>query len=149
MGFGNKIAEMRLKQNMSQEELASRLFVSRDLVSKWENNKRCPDREMMRRLSDVLSVDINFFESYEESLIRELSKCIPKENDISPEKFLILLNSFLEMLPERERNIFIRRYYFMETPEQIAEKYIMRTANVRLILSRIKTRLSKYIKERR
>ena len=85
MEFGTRIAELRLKQNISQEELASRLFVSKDLVSKWENNKRCPNFEMIERLCDIFFVEKEYFETQEEALIRELEKCLPKANNITPE----------------------------------------------------------------
>ena len=40
MTIGEKIAELRTDGGMSQQTLADMLFVSRDLVSKWENDTR-------------------------------------------------------------------------------------------------------------
>ncbi|MBQ1847593.1 MAG: helix-turn-helix transcriptional regulator, partial [Clostridia bacterium] len=43
MDIGKSIAKLRLSRGITQEELANRLFVSRDLVSKWETGARRPD----------------------------------------------------------------------------------------------------------
>lgn len=146
MEFGTKIARLRTEHDMSQEELADQLFVSRDLVSKWENNKRRPDRMMIQQICEIFSVKENYFESIGETLARELSRCIPKGDVISTEEFPKILNEFLLTLPDRERNIFVRRYYFMETPAQIGEKYVINKANVRVILSRTRKKFTTYLK---
>ena len=41
--IGKNISRLRNKLNMSQEDLSNRLFVSKDLVSKWETGARRPD----------------------------------------------------------------------------------------------------------
>ncbi|MBR3020241.1 MAG: helix-turn-helix transcriptional regulator [Clostridia bacterium] len=43
MDFGKKIADARMAANMTQQELAEKLFVSRELISKWENGLRRPN----------------------------------------------------------------------------------------------------------
>ena len=149
MEFGNKIASLRAEHNMSQEELAGRLFVSRELISKWEMNKRRPDRKCVMKLSQIFSVDASYFESEFDALTRELSKCMPKGTEISQEEFSMLLNTFLEELSEKDRNIFVRRYYFLETPAQIAGEYVMSTVNVRVVLSRTRSKFSNFLKERK
>ena len=39
------------------------------------------------------------------------------------EQLPALLNAFLETLSTRDRSVFIRRYYFMETPAEIGERF--------------------------
>lgn len=148
MNVGNRIAKLRNDKNISQEELASLLFVSRDLISKWENGKRRPDHEMLKKICEVFSVETDYFESEQEAMIRELSKCIPKEISISEEKYLQLINEFLWTLPERERNVFIRRYYYLETSAQIGDRYIFSPAHVRMLLSRARRKFSQFLKEK-
>ena len=41
--LGSRIAELRRKKNMTQEELAAELGVTPQAVSKWENDLSCPD----------------------------------------------------------------------------------------------------------
>ena len=53
----------------------------------------------------------------------------------------------MQGLPERERSIFLRRYFYLEKPEQIAKAYLLKKANVRLILSRTRQKLREYLQK--
>ena len=55
------------------------------------------------------------------------------------------LNRFLGGLKEKDRNIFIRRYFYMESGKQIAEKYGISETNVNVSLSRTRTRLKEHL----
>ncbi len=57
------------------------------------------------------------------------------------------LNRFLRELPERDADIFIRRYFYVESTEMIAKRYFMRESNVRLILSRTRKKLKEFLKK--
>ena len=57
MDYGKNLARLRINANMSQEELASHLFVSRDLVSKWENNKRRPGYDALQKMASLFCVE--------------------------------------------------------------------------------------------
>ena len=61
MEYGRKIAELRGRDQMTQEELANLMYVSRDLVSKWETNKRRPNHQMLLKLCGIFQVDIRYF----------------------------------------------------------------------------------------
>ncbi len=145
MEYGRKIAELREQHQMTQQELADFLFVSRELVSKWENNTRRPDYETLKRLSELFSVETAFFASATESLISELDTCVPREFQSSAEQLPALLNAFLETLSSRDRAIFIRRYYFIETPAEIGKRFQLNEVYVRVILSRARNKLRKYL----
>ncbi len=68
MMIGNKIAEARKKINISQAELAQRLFISSQAVGKWERGESMPDIITFNRLSEILNVDLNYFsESFRSS----------------------------------------------------------------------------------
>ena len=60
MSVGERISELRKEQNLSQGELASLMDVSRQAVSKWENDQTSPDAMNLIRLADVLDTDIEF-----------------------------------------------------------------------------------------
>ena len=60
MSVGERISELRKLQNMSQGQLADALNVSRQAVSKWENDLACPDSLKMIRLAEVLDTDIEY-----------------------------------------------------------------------------------------
>lgn len=53
MDIGNKIKEYRKMLNMSQDELALKVFVSRQTVSNWETNKSYPDIKSLSLLSNI------------------------------------------------------------------------------------------------
>jgi len=59
--IGNKIAEARKKVNISQAQLAQRLFISSQAVGKWERGESMPDIITFNRLAEVLGVDLNYF----------------------------------------------------------------------------------------
>ena len=53
------IAALRARKGLSQEQLAGRLFVTRQAVSRWENGETVPNTETLKGLSRVLDVSIN------------------------------------------------------------------------------------------
>ncbi len=59
--IGNKIAEARKKINISQSQLAERLFISSQAVGKWERGESMPDIITFNRLAEILEVDLNYF----------------------------------------------------------------------------------------
>lgn len=59
MEIGKIIKDYRTKKNMTQEELANILFVSRQLISKWENNKSYPDLNQLIQLSDYFDLSLD------------------------------------------------------------------------------------------
>ena len=57
------------------------------------------------------------------------------------------VNGFLATLSVRDRAVFIRRYYRLEEPFEIGEKYGIKEDYVRTILMRVRKKLKKYLKE--
>lgn len=57
--IGNKIKEIRRKQNLTQREFAQKFGVTYQAVSKWENNKNIPDIMILRKICDTYQLDIN------------------------------------------------------------------------------------------
>ena len=51
--------DLRVKQGLSQDELAEKLFVTRQAVSRWENGETTPNVETLKRLSLLFDVSIN------------------------------------------------------------------------------------------
>lgn len=59
--YGEKIKTKRRELNLSQEDLANKLFVTRQAISKWENDKATPTMTNLRELSEVFGVDMAYF----------------------------------------------------------------------------------------
>ncbi len=61
MDVGIRIKKYREKQNISQDELAEKIFVSRQTISNWENSKSYPDIKSLLLLSDIFKVSLDDF----------------------------------------------------------------------------------------
>ena len=59
MEFNNKLYELRKQKGFSQEELANRLNVSRQTVSKWEVGDSTPDMEKLIAISDLFGISLD------------------------------------------------------------------------------------------
>lgn len=59
METGNILYELRTKNGLSQDELAQKLFVTRQAVSRWENGETVPNTETLKLLSKLFDVSIN------------------------------------------------------------------------------------------
>lgn len=57
--LGIRISELRRAQGMTQEQLASRLGISYQAVSKWENGASCPDIMMLPQLAEIFGISID------------------------------------------------------------------------------------------
>ena len=57
--IGKNICNLREQNKLTQEELAAKLFVTRQTVSNYEHGKTRPDMNMIMRIADVLNVDAN------------------------------------------------------------------------------------------
>ncbi len=86
--LGEKISEYRKNLGMTQENLAEKLGVSAQAVSKWENNVSCPDINMLPALANIFGITVD-------ELLQEENKqdayIVPKEErkDINKMMFKI------------------------------------------------------------
>lgn len=60
MTFGERLREARKSAGLTQEQLAQRLLVSRQAITKWESDKGLPDIENLKQLSALLGVSIDY-----------------------------------------------------------------------------------------
>ena len=146
MQTGEKIAALRAAAGLTQEQLAGRLFVSQQLVSAWEKGLRRPDRETSRRLALILSCDEAALLP-DDGLLDELSGCIPEGFDAQGKELTELLNGFLASLGDKERTVFVMRYYRTAAPKEIAAEINKRDNYVRAVLSRTRKKLFDYLSE--
>lgn len=59
MSIGKRIKELRLKLNISQEELADKAYTTRQTISNWENDKTYPDINSLKLLSNIFDVSLD------------------------------------------------------------------------------------------
>lgn len=67
MSIGERIEDLRKKANLSQGELAKRMDVSRQAVSKWENDQSSPDTLKLIQLADALNTDVEYLATGKET----------------------------------------------------------------------------------
>ena len=60
MSIGDRISELRNEKNLSQNQLAKLMEVSRQAVSKWETGQSVPDSLNLIKLADILETDIEY-----------------------------------------------------------------------------------------
>lgn len=60
MTFGQRLYELRKNKNISQEEFAELLDVSRQSISKWENDKAYPEMTRLLFMSDYFNVSLDY-----------------------------------------------------------------------------------------
>ncbi len=60
MNIGERIMALRKEKNISQTELAKRLNVSRQAVSKWEQGISSPDTERLIQLAEILGTEVEY-----------------------------------------------------------------------------------------
>ena len=146
MKTGQAIAALRMQANMTQEQLAARLFVSRDLVSKWETGKSPPDYQMILKMAELFSVRVDALFDKDQVLTKELASCVPFGYTVDADDLKAAVNAFLSGLSVRDRAVFVRRYYFFEDAAEIGAAYGISDGYVRTILMRTRKKLKKYMK---
>jgi transcriptional regulator with XRE-family HTH domain len=70
MSFGENVKKIREENHYTQQQLADKLYVSRQTVCRWENGSRCPDLIMAKKLAMELGVGLDeliFDEDVEEA----------------------------------------------------------------------------------
>lgn len=75
--IGDKIAKARKRINISQAQLAQRLFISSQAVGKWERGESMPDITTFNSLAEILGVDLNYFSENFQSEVTEAAPAEP------------------------------------------------------------------------
>lgn len=81
----------------------------------------------------------------------ELEECVAANSDVETEVFSEemkrCIGSFLRGLPEQKRDVFLRRYFYVEPTAAIAKRYGLKESNVLMILSRTRKELKNYLEK--
>lgn len=73
MDIGNIIKEKRTENNLTQEDLAQKFFVTRQLISKWENGKSYPDLKQVVQLSELFGISLERLMKEDTEMVEELN----------------------------------------------------------------------------
>lgn len=115
MTFGERLYELRNKNNLSQEDLAEVLDVSRQSISKWENDKAYPEMTRLLFMSDYFNVSLDYLmrgikkENNEEKVTADDAD--KNSNDKYKTKNILLVwNNFLSNLSPNQKTLFMLLY---------------------------------------
>lgn len=81
--LGDKIYDLRMSNKLSQDELADKIKVSRQTISKWEANAYQPKANMLMRLCDAFNVDSTYF------MPKRVAKAETKDKSENPESEVV------------------------------------------------------------
>lgn len=88
LDFGGKIKTLRLSKSMTQEQLAQRLRVSPQAVSKWENGVTLPDIQLLPELSILLGASIDaLFSITDDKRMERIDNMLWDQRFLSREEF--------------------------------------------------------------
>ena len=95
MDLGKKIMTMRNEKNLSQEQLAEKLNVTRQTISNWENGKFYPDIDSLVNLSKFFNVSIDVLLSYDDKVLDYLKDSTDIVKSNKNILYAVLLNILL------------------------------------------------------
>ena len=101
MELGKRLKEYRARLGMTQDDLAERLYVSRQTVSSWENDKSYPDIHSLLMLSGLFSVSLDTLvkgdiETMKETINRESIHIFKRYNRLFA---ILLIVCIVSLLP--------------------------------------------------
>lgn len=106
MTFGERLYELRKNKNISQEELAELLDVSRQSISKWENDKAYPEMTRLLFMSDYFQVSLDYLMRGAESAQSTVDPAVTyKAKDM-----LAVWNTFISNLSGKQRKLMMLLY---------------------------------------
>ncbi|MBS7262549.1 MAG: helix-turn-helix domain-containing protein [Eubacteriales bacterium] len=118
----DKLRSLRLRAGMTQDDLAARLYVSRTLVTKWETGRRVPGRALLPQLAEALAVPVSELEEAgeltEQDELADVAARLPEsdaDEDLLVRQMARRISVFLRSLPKKDRDLFLRRYYYHDS----------------------------------
>lgn len=95
MDLGKKIMTMRNEKNLSQEQLAEKINVTRQTISNWENGKFYPDIDSLVNLSKFFNVSLDVLLSYDDKVLDYLKDSTDIVKSNKNILYAVLLNILL------------------------------------------------------
>lgn len=89
MSFSEKIQVLRKQHNISQEQLAEQLNVTRQAISKWETGESLPDIDNIKRLGEIFDVSLDYLlkDAHDETMPSTSMTDMPDPNEDAPLRY--------------------------------------------------------------
>lgn len=104
MSIGERICTLRKQKNISQVQLAKALGVSRQAISKWENDQAAPDTLKLIQLADLLETDSEYIATGNHSRLKSVPAVITRIDKIDK-----VIDKVVEVPVEVEKIIEVER----------------------------------------
>ena len=117
MELGNKIRQLRFKASLTQEQLAERLGLSAQAVSKWENSVAMPDITLLPDLAEIFGVSIDeLFDLTTGQKYRRIESRMDTQDELEPDVFREYETFLREQIrsgedPQKANSVLAHLYY--------------------------------------
>ncbi len=130
---------MEAWQSIPPHEPGKYLYAFLARITRHISLDRCRERSRLKRSAFICE------------LSAEMEQCIPAPDDTECRMDSIVLreaiNEFLDMLGAEKRNIFLRRYWYLDSVSAIAKRFGISESKVKTTLFRCRNQLRKYLEE--
>lgn len=113
--FPTTLKKLRIKNGLSQQALADKMYVTRPSIARWESGTRLPDAMMIRRLAEILGVNVDF-------LLSTVTQNGERPNVIMVDDRKVVLSGGLPILKEALPNANVTGYTVAEEAIEYAKK---------------------------
>ena len=113
MNYGERISRLRQNKNITQKELASKLYVTDKTISSWESNRTEPSLEMIIKLSEILECSASYLlygDNFKDNIEMEIKIKLTKEEYEKLNKMMKSIGKFL--LESNQQDIYYQSDYF-------------------------------------
>lgn len=70
--IGKLLRKLKIENNWSQQELADKIPISRESISKWEKSKNIPDYQSLIRISEIFNISVDEIDYIIENLFLDI-----------------------------------------------------------------------------
>ncbi len=128
---------LRAWEKIPPNDPASYLFAFLARIARNLSISICRERSALKRGAVLVE------------LTDEMEECLPSNRNVEEETeanmLLELINKFLFSKPEDKRNIFMRRYWYLDSISEIAKRFKMTESNVKTTLFRLRAELREFL----
>lgn len=100
--FGDRLRNLRIAKNMTQQDLADKLCLNKQTISQYERGVRQPQIEVLETLADIFNVDMNYLLGKEDLITRLINteeySLLEKHRCAAAQDDLVLREDELELL---------------------------------------------------
>lgn len=151
MNLGNNLFQARKKKGLSQEEVAEKLGISRQTVSKWETDETLPDIKQSKRLAVLYGMSLDELIEFDID-VKEIQEVIDKTSEQTSDKidWTKMWSKKYPVLAKYQKEVDIACYAeeLEELLEDLKKKYKYAEQDAFLVLKDILASVWKERKER-